>query len=598
MKGKNMALDGITLHAITEELKEKLTGGKIDRIVQPEKDEITMYIRNFKTTYKLLISADFANPRLHLIAEQNKENPAKAPMFLMLLRKHISGGIITSIAQRSLERVIEFEISAYDEMRVLKDKIMIVEIMGKHSNIIIVDKNDGKIIDSIKRVPLNISSKRELLPGLKYDYPPVNMKANPLIMRDYETFKLKISQNRTAVFKALYLSYEGIGPVAAKELCFRSSINSETNTSELSDIKLERLYNSFDRFFLSISEKRYSPCVIYEKQHGAIKDVSSFYLSMYEDFYTENYTSVHEAVSHFFKYKDTEERMRQRTNDLRKLINSRLETVKHKIEKQSGEMSDALNYEDYKISGELLTSYIYMIKPGLSEITLSNYMDNNKERTIILDPQKSPSENIAHYFYEYRKLKNRITELKSQIELSKNEKSYLEDTLTTLSQVEDVGEISDIKDELFKEGYIKRPTLNKKKSNSISTPRVFYSSDGIKINVGKNNTQNDKLTLKTGKSEYLWLHTKGIPGSHVLVEEDEKKVSECTLKEAALLAAYYSKGRMSSNVAVDYTAKKNVKKPTGARPGKVIYENYRTIYVTPEESLINEIRENEKKGDN
>lgn len=239
-----------------------------------------------------------------------------------------------------------------------------------------------------------------------------------------------------------------------------------------------------------------------------------------------------------------------------------------------------------------------MIKPGLSEITLSNYMDNDKERTIILDPQKSPSENITHYFYEYRKLKNRITELKSQIELSKNEKSYLEDTLTTLSQVEDVGEISDIKDELFKEGYIKRPTLNKKKSNRISTPRVFYSSDGIKINVGKNNTQNDKLTLKTGKSEYLWLHTKGIPGSHVLIEEDEKKVSERTLKEAALLAAYYSKGRMSSNVAVDYTAKKNVKKPTGARPGKVIYENYRTIYVTPEESLINEIRENEKKGDN
>ncbi|MGP1405592.1 Rqc2 family fibronectin-binding protein [Filifactor alocis] len=590
-----MALDGITLRSLVHEMKSKLVNGKIDKITQPEKDEIWLTIRNEKQNHKLLISANSSTPRIHFVNDAKKENPLTAPMFLMLLRKHIGNGTIKSVEQRSTERIVEISIDAYDELRVLKNKTLIIELMGKHSNIILVHTEDRKIIDSIKRVSLNISSVREVLPGLTYQYPPGHKKISPIHRLDEDEFRRLCSNFHSEIYKLFYMSYEGMSPTISKEICYRANVESTEVASSLSEVKTEKLWGTFSRMMSRIEQHEYSPCIVIQRNPHTILDFSAVLLTHYETMELVEYQSIHTACEEFYFLKDRAERIQQRTSALRKKIQTRLDTLQHKTEKQNNEISSSMLLDKDKLYGELLTSYIYQIKTGMSEITLENFYSNNEKITIPLDVQKSPSENIQRYFKRYQKSKNRIEELTEQLAIAQKEISYLENVLLSISQIETYDEISEIQDELAKQGYIRRPSNHKSKKETISSPMEFTASDGTTILVGKNNTQNDRLTLKLSSPNDTWLHTKDIPGSHVIIRAKQQDISEKTLYEAAVLAAYYSKGKFSSNVPVDYTERKNVKKPSGAKPGMVIYVNNSTIYVTPEESVVEQLKTHTKE---
>lgn len=590
-----MALDGITLRSLVHEMKSKLVNGKIDKITQPEKDEIWLTIRNKKQNHKLLISANSSTPRIHFVNDAKKENPLTAPMFLMLLRKHIGNGTIKSVEQRSTERIVEISIDAYDELRVLKNKTLIIELMGKHSNIILVHTEDRKIIDSIKRVSLNISSVREVLPGLTYQYPPGHKKISPIHRLDEDEFRRLCSNFHSEIYKLFYMSYEGMSPTISKEICYRANVESTEVASSLSEVKTEKLWGTFSRMMSRIEQHEYSPCIVIQRNPHTILDFSAVLLTHYETMELVEYQSIHTACEEFYFLKDRAERIQQRTSALRKKIQTRLDTLQHKTEKQNNEISSSMLLDKDKLYGELLTSYIYQIKTGMSEITLENFYSNNEKITIPLDVQKSPSENIQRYFKRYQKSKNRIEELTEQLAIAQKEISYLENVLLSISQIETYDEISEIQDELAKQGYIRRPSNHKSKKETISSPMEFTASDGTTILVGKNNTQNDRLTLKLSSPNDTWLHTKDIPGSHVIIRAKQQDISEKTLYEAAVLAAYYSKGKFSSNVPVDYTERKNVKKPSGAKPGMVIYVNNSTIYVTPEESVVEQLKTHTKE---
>lgn len=590
-----MALDGITLRSLVHEMKSKLVNGKIDKITQPEKDEIWLTIRNEKQNHKLLISANSSTPRIHFVNDAKKENPLTAPMFLMLLRKHIRNGTIKSVEQRSTERIVEISIDAYDELRVLKNKTLIIELMGKHSNIILVHTEDRKIIDSIKRVSLNISSVREVLPGLTYQYPPGHKKISPIHRLDEDEFRRLCSNFHSEIYKLFYMSYEGMSPTISKEICYRANVESTEVASSLSEVKTEKLWGTFSRMMSRIEQHEYSPCIVIQRNPHTILDFSAVLLTHYETMELVEYQSIHTACEEFYFLKDRAERIQQRTSALRKKIQTRLDTLQHKTEKQNNEISSSMLLDKDKLYGELLTSYIYQIKTGMSEITLENFYSNNEKITIPLDVQKSPSENIQRYFKRYQKSKNRIEELTEQLAIAQKEISYLENVLLSISQIETYDEISEIQDELAKQGYIRRPSNHKSKKETISSPMEFTASDGTTILVGKNNTQNDRLTLKLSSPNDTWLHTKDIPGSHVIIRAKQQDISEKTLYEAAVLAAYYSKGKFSSNVPVDYTERKNVKKPSGAKPGMVIYVNNSTIYVTPEESVVEQLKTHTKE---
>lgn len=590
-----MALDGITLRSLVHEMKSKLVNGKIDKITQPEKDEIWLTIRNEKQNHKLLISANSSTPRIHFVNDAKKENPLTAPMFLMLLRKHIGNGTIKSVEQRSTERIVEISIDAYDELRVLKNKTLIIELMGKHSNIILVHTEDRKIIDSIKRVSLNISSVREVLPGLTYQYPPGHKKISPIHRLDEDEFRRLCSNFHSEIYKLFYMSYEGMSPTISKEICYRANVESTEVASSLSEVKTEKLWGTFSRMMSRIEQHEYSPCIVIQRNPHTILDFSAVLLTHYETMELVEYQSIHTACEEFYFLKDRAERIQQRTSALRKKIQTRLDTLQHKTEKQNNEISSSMLLDKDKLYGELLTSYIYQIKTGMSEITLENFYSNNEKITIPLDIQKSPSENIQRYFKRYQKSKNRIEELTEQLAIAQKEISYLENVLLSISQIETYDEISEIQDELAKQGYIRRTGNHKSKKETISSPMEFTASDGTTILVGKNNTQNDRLTLKLSSPNDTWLHTKDIPGSHVIIRAKQQDISEKTLYEAAVLAAYYSKGKFSSNVPVDYTERKNVKKPSGAKPGMVIYVNNSTIYVTPEESVVEQLKTHTKE---
>lgn len=590
-----MALDGITLRSLVHEIKSKLVNGKIDKITQPEKDEIWLTIRNEKQNHKLLISANSSTPRIHFVNDAKKENPLTAPMFLMLLRKHIGNGTIKSVEQRSTERIVEISIDAYDELLVLKNKTLIIELMGKHSNIILVHTEDRKIIDSIKRVSLNISSVREVLPGLTYQYPPGHKKISPIHRLDEDEFRRLCSNFHSEIYKLFYMSYEGMSPTISKEICYRANVESTEVASSLSEVKTEKLWGTFSRMMSRIEQHEYSPCIVIQRNPHTILDFSAVLLTHYETMELVEYQSIHTACEEFYFLKDRAERIQQRTSALRKKIQTRLDTLQHKTEKQNNEISSSMLLDKDKLYGELLTSYIYQIKTGMSEITLENFYSNNEKITIPLDVQKSPSENIQRYFKRYQKSKNRIEELTEQLAIAQKEISYLENVLLSISQIETYDEISEIQDELAKQGYIRRPSNHKSKKETISSPMEFTASDGTTILVGKNNTQNDRLTLKLSSPNDTWLHTKDIPGSHVIIRAKQQDISEKTLYEAAVLAAYYSKGKFSSNVPVDYTERKNVKKPSGAKPGMVIYVNNSTIYVTPEESVVEQLKTHTKE---
>lgn len=586
-----MALDGLVIHCIVNELNKKLLGGKIDKVYQPENDEVVLHIRNNKENFKLVLSCSASNPRVYLANNYKKENPINAPMFCMLFRKYIQGGNIVNISQIGFERIIKISVESFDELKEKTTKDIIIEIMGRHSNIILTHSLDNKIIDSAKRIPPSVSRVRQILPGQTYVLPPKQDKLNPIDEVSLNLFVDTLTSFNGPIFKAIYSKFLGVSPVIAKEICFRANIDENTLIDEISSNDISKVYKEFHNLFKFINNNIYNPSMIIDESIDKVLDFSCINLSQFSNLSIINDDSISKILENYYATKDIKDRIHQRSSDLRKSISIKLDRLYNKLNKQEKELIESENAEIYKIKGELITSYIYMIEKGMESVEVANFYDPEyKNITISLNPNFTPSENAQKYFKKYNKMKTAKKEITSQIEITKEEINYLENIILSIENCENLAELMDIREELSKVGYLRAKNNIEKETKLTTKPHEFISSNGFKILVGKNNKQNDNLTLKIASNEDIWMHTKNIPGSHVIIKTEGKEVPDETIFEGAMLAAFFSKSKMSSQVPVDYTKKKNVKKPNGSKPGMVIYETNSTIYVTPTEELIAKLK--------
>ena len=582
-----MAFDGLVVHAISDELSSKLIGGKIDKVYQPENDEIVLHIRNNKENFKLVLSASASNPRVYLSTNYKKENPINAPMFCMLLRKYIQSGNIVSVSQVGFERIIKITVESLDELKAKTTKDIKIEIMGRHSNIILTHE-ENKIVDSIKRIPPSVSRVRQLLPGMTYVLPPAQDKLNPLDKISKDKFKETISEFDGSISKCIYSKFLGISPIVSKEICFRSNLDISKPASSIDGIDFDNLYKEFSNVIFNIKDGNYSPCLAIDSSIDKLIDFSSINLTLFDNLKVVHDESISSIIESFYANKDAKERINQRASDFKKSISIKLDRLYNKLKKQKIELKESDNANIYKIKGELITAYIYMIEKGMDFVEVQNFYEEDCPLIKIdLNKNLTPSENAQKYFKRYNKLKHAKKEITAQVELSLEEINYLENIILSIDNCDNLAELDDIKEELQKLGYMRGKVKSKKEKNNLTTkPNEFLSSDGFTILVGKNNKQNDFLTLKIANNDDLWMHTKNIPGSHVIIKTEGKEIPESTIFEGAMLAAFFSKSKMSSQVPVDYTLKKNVKKPNGSKPGMVIYETNSTIYVTPSEELV------------
>lgn len=586
-----MPFDGITVKSLVSELQNTILDGKIEKIYQPEKDELNIIIRNNKANYRLVISASSMYPKMHL-TETAKNNPLTAPAFCMLLRKHLTNSKIISISQPSLERIVELKFNCIDEMGYSVEKSLIVEIMGRHSNIIFIDSESSVIIDSIKRVDNDMSSVRIIMPGFKYMCPPSAGKLDPLtISKEDFLSSIKSEPGSIKTHKYLVKTFYGISPVIAQEICLRAGIDADSDIKELDANSTDTLYREFDILIRQIKSNNFSPNII--KDGSKNIDFSPIILNIYNNYEYIETNSISKAIEEFYYQKDLRDRINQKTSDLSRLLKTRLERCEKKLGILESELAEARNSEYYRLCADVIMSNLYRLHKGQEKAVLPNiYSIEGEEIEIKLDPKLSPNDNAQKYYKQYNKSKAAKNIIEDQIEQVIDEIAYLESIQDSLSKCQNESEINEIRQELIQEGYIKNKKENKKGAKAAqkpSKPMHYISSSGFDIYVGKNNLQNDYLTLKLASVNDLWFHTKDIPGSHVIVKTEGREPDDNTLLEAANLAAYYSKGKQSSNVPVDYTQKKNVKKPSGAKPGKVIYERYKTIYITPNEEMINNI---------
>lgn len=568
-----MALDGIYLHSLINNLKKSLLDSKIDKINQPEKDEIILTLRKERKNLKLLISASPRFPRIHF-TNSIKENPIKAPMYLMVLRKYILGGRITNLIQKDNDRILIIEIENRDELGFDSVYSLIVEIMGRHSNITLIRNRDNKVMESIKHITADINSYRVLYPGVNFVYPPVSTKLNPFSLT-YEELNSFIERNSITYDDKFYSNcFTGISKLLSNDLYYniiKANISPTTN----------EIYDNF-KLFMNNLESNIS-YYIYTDNNGIVKDFYSLRLtSLEKELLSIPYDDPNTLMDVFFKNKDKQDRLQNKSTDLQKLIHTNIERCNKKSKILNETLKECAEKESLKIKGDLLTSYIYTINKGDSECTLLNFYNENEEEyiKISLDPTKTPSENIQRYYKKYNKLKISEEYAKAQLEKNTQEIEYLNSVLTNILNAESYSEIDEIKNELVETGYIRFRKNNKNsKQSKASKPNHFVSSDGIDIYVGKNNLQNDYLSLKFANKNYLWLHAKDIPGSHVIVCSFD--VPDTTLEEAAIIAGYYSKGKDSSKLPIDYTKVKELKKPNGAKPGMVIYHTNKTLMINP-----------------
>ena len=581
-----MAFDGIVISSLVWELNEQLTNGRINKIYQPENDAIVLTVKNNRNNYRLLLSASPSLPLAYL-TEDTGTNPMAAPNFCMLLRKHISGGRIVSIIQPEMERIIKFEIEHLNELGDLCTKFLIVELMGKHSNIIFCQP-DGTIIDSIKHISLNVSSVREVLPGRSYFIPNTMLKMNPTSIRA-EDFMEKVLSKPLPVGKAIYTSLTGISPLIAEEICFRASIDSGMSTSGLSDAEKLHLFGVFSRLMEDVENHRFTPVIIYRGKEPA--EFSALPLTCYSDCESRNFDSISTVLRSYYAEKNASTRIRQKSHDLRHVVSTALDRTRKKYDLQLKQLKDTEKREKYKIYGEMLNTYGYGLEEGAKSLTCLNYY-TNKEITVPLDSQLSPQENAKKYFERYGKLKRTFEALSTLTEETHEEMEHLDSISTALDLAQTEGDLAQIKEELIQAGYVKRHTSGKnaKKQKLTSQPLHYISSDGYDIYVGKNNLQNEELTFKFANGGDWWFHAKGIPGSHVVVKTGGDELPDRTFEEAARLAAYYSKNRSSEKVEIDYIQRKHVKKPNSGKPGFVIYHTNYSMMIAPDISDIQPVK--------
>ncbi|WP_432665180.1 NFACT RNA binding domain-containing protein [Wukongibacter baidiensis] len=588
-----MPFDGLVINSLAFELKNALLNKKIEKIYQPEEDEILIKFRNVENNNKLLISVNSSFPHLCLTNSQ-KSNPLKPPMFCMLLRKHLHGGKVVDVYQVDFERIIVLSIESYDELGNISIKDLVVEVMGKHSNIILMEKDNLNIIDSIKRIPTSISRQRQILPGLEYRYPPSQDKLNVFDI-DYTTFidQLEKASENAQIYKALYKLFQGISPIIAKNICFNAKVDTDILISEISKEDLKRIWDSFVSLSDKLHNNEYSPNVIFDSIENKAVDFSSLSLGIYDNqHYTQTFLpSISNVINRFYFERDKYNRIKQKSTDIMKVLNTRLGRLYNKLQKQNEELITAEGADKYKLYGELILSNMYQITAGMKEVTVQNFYEPEApDLVILLDSRLTPSENSQRYYKKYNKYKTAQEKISEQIRDTESEIEYLENVLTTIENTDDINNIDEIKQELVEQKYIRKRKTSKNKSKKIDfKPHKYVSKDGFMIFAGKNNKQNDHLTLKFASKKDIWLHTKDIPGSHVIIKTDGKDVPDETIMAGAIISAYHSKGRQSSNVPIDYTHVKFVKKPSGAKPGMVIYENFKTIYVTPHEEEIKKL---------
>lgn len=579
-----MAFDGITIANIVTELNQTITGGKINKIAQPENDELIITIKNQRKQYRLFLSASASLPLIYL-TETNKPSPLTAPNFCMLLRKHIGSGKIIAIEQPGMERIIRFTIEHLNELGDLCTKYLIVEIMGKHSNIIFCNEED-QIIDSIKHVSAHMSSVREVLPGRPYFIPETQSKLNPFVLTE-EIFQEKIFPRPVNVAKAIYTSITGISPLMAEEVCYRAGIDGGIPTDGLEDVERVHLAHTFLRMVDDIRDGHFEPNIIYKGKEPV--EFACFPLSQYQDYRAVSYPSIFPVLETYYAEKNIVTKMRQKTVDLRKIVQNALERNVKKYQLQQKQLKDTEKKEKYRVWGELLNTYGYEVEPGAKSMEALNYYTNEMIQ-IPLDETMTPQENAKKYFDKYSKLKRTKGALDTLLQETGDEIKHLESIAASLDIASSEEDLVQIKEEMMEYGYVKRKNTGGKKVKFTSRPYHYISSDGYDIYVGKNNFQNDELSFKFASGNDWWFHAKGQPGSHVIVKSKNEELPDRTFEEAGKLAAYYSKGRQAPKVEIDYTQKKNLRKPTGGKPGFVVYYTNYSLLIEPDITGLQQIQ--------
>ncbi|MBM7540517.1 Rqc2 family fibronectin-binding protein [Amphibacillus cookii] len=570
-----MAFDGIVTHAISNELNKLLTSGRVTKVYQPTATELILTIRAQRSNHSLLLSAHPSYSRIHL-TEEPFQNPAEPPMFCMLLRKHLIGSFIESIHQYKNERIIEINVRGKNEIGDDISKKLVVEIMGKHSNIILIDREKGHILDSIKHISPNQNRYRTILPGQTYIYPPDQDKKNPF-STDLQSIEdiLENTGGDLSYQQKLVNTFMGISPLLASEIC-----------NQVQPKTVAHIAKSFKQMIEQINNDELTPVIHY----GGKED---FHVIALERFDGESkvFASVSDMLDNFYADKAERDRVKQQAGDLIKFLNNEYDKNKRKIKKQKQTLKKAERAEFYQKQGELLTAHLHLVKAGDQQIDVIDYYDPDQQSlTIELNPNKTPSENAQHYFKTYQKLKTSKQKLKHEIKKAEQEMDYL-DQLIQQVETARVEDIEDIREELREQGYLKKKVYDRKqkKKTGKPDPEQYLATDGTPILVGRNNKQNEYLTMRLAGRRDIWLHTKDIPGSHVVIRSDSP--SEDTLAEAAQLAALFSKASQSSSVPVDYTEIRHVKKPNGAKPGYVIYDHQKTLFVTPDQQFIKKLKQ-------
>lgn len=579
-----MALDGIYLRHIKNEIEKQSLGSRVNQIYQPNRDELVFVLRTYGGSQKLLLSARANSPRVNYCVN-TPENPAQPPMFCMLMRKRLGGGKLVGVRQLECDRVLFLDFECVNELGDLVDLTVVCEIMGMYSNIILIDRGTGVIVDALKRVDLTVSSRRFVLPNIKYELPDPQDKLNILESTPEEIAqRIKNQPAEMPLGKAVLSVIQGVSPIISRELEYRVC---EGATNRLEGVLYDRLIAELTELKNVTENCLGKPYIVYREDKKPM-DISFIEIKQYGGFLkVEQKDSFNLAVDGFYDERDARDRMRVKTQSLNKLLVNLRERTARKLQKQQTELSRCADREQLRIRGDLLQANLYRIERGAEYVDVENYYDpDGKTLRIKLNPAISPAANAQRYYKDYQKEKNAEIYLTEQIEKGTAELEYIESVIDEVGRAQTERELAQIKEELEQQGYLRKQ--NSKRQKQTALPFLeFESSDGFKILVGRNNLQNDKLTLKTAAKTDMWLHTKDIHGSHVIICADGREISDTAIMEAASLAAYHSKAQNSSKVPVDFTLVKHVSKPNGAKPGMVIYVNNRTVYVDPKEKIGN-----------
>ncbi|WP_313469755.1 NFACT RNA binding domain-containing protein [Carnobacterium sp.] len=565
-----MSFDGIFTHAMVDELRYALSNGRVSKVHQPYKNEIILVIRAKGKNHKLLLSAHPSYARIQL-TEIPYENPSAPPNFCMVMRKHLEGAVLENIQQVGNDRIIHFTFKSRDELGDIQNIMLIVELMGRHSNLFLVEQDTQRIMDTIKHVPASQNTYRAVMPGATYVTPPHQDKLNPFETTNAALIEVLENPVELSLTKKFQQTYQGIGSDTANELIYRS------------EEQLDKLPEVVQSFIETIRQGKIAPTLTQVKKKTFFTPVP--YLSL--DGESESYSTLSTLLDQYYQSKAEKDRVQQQGADLIHVVQTELQRNVKKLKKLEKTMAETELADDYRIRGELLTAYLHELHKGQTEVTLANFYDDDRPVTIALNPRSTPSQNAQKYFSKYQKLKNAIIFVTEQIRLTNEEIAYL-DSVSTQLELATPKDIAEIKEELIQQGYLKKKTKKKQKRQKASAPDKYVSSDGDSILVGKNNLQNDQLTLKTARKSDIWLHTKNIPGSHVIIQSNDP--SETTILEAANIAAFFSKSQLSASVPVDVVEVKKIRKPNGAKPGFVIYEGQRTVFVTPDKALVDKLK--------